>query len=207
MAESIKHLVVTLGLTKEQISFVNAVLPADCIVSIADAIKDVRTFQDVVSIIYKPVVDEADLKRLFDYYEEIFYCTSDVVILLGYNKVSQQMKSVFKCYASFDDLKPELKYILLKAHRRERKVSEYSRQLVNGLRILGKISSCPGITTKALAEYNGCSVRSVQRYIESLRVAGEFVEYDRKKRGGHLPFGRPMLFGDVWDDMWNPEEN
>lgn len=117
------------------------------------------------------------------------------------------MKSVFKCYASFDDLKSELKYILLKAHRRERKVSEYSRQLVNGLRILGKISSCPGITTKALAEYNGCSVRSVQRYIESLRVAGEFVEYDRKKRGWHLPFGRPMLFGDVWDDMWNPEEN
>ena len=42
------------------------------------------------------------------------------------------------------------------------------------------------ITTKELALRIEKSDRTVQRYIETLRCAGEFIEYDRKKKGWYL---------------------
>ena len=54
----------------------------------------------------------------------------------------------------------------------------------------------PGITTAQLAKKIEISQRSVQRYIETLRVAGEWIEYDRNLKGWKLADGKSVLWGD-----------
>lgn len=54
----------------------------------------------------------------------------------------------------------------------------------------------PGITTVQIAKEIEISQRSFQRYIETLRVAGEWIEYDRTLKGWKLTDGKSILWGD-----------
>ena len=64
------------------------------------------------------------------------------------------------------------------------------------LRVLREIRANPGISTKALAEKLELSTRTVQRHIETLRMAGEFIDYDRSKRGWQLTANKSELLGE-----------
>lgn len=204
MERGCEHLILTFGLTDEQIAFVHDNAPSsDYKVDVADCANDFIVFSDVVQIINVSAVDANFLEEIFDYHRSVDGYTGGLVILLGDMKVSAELKRSIKCYKSFDDIRKELKYILLAAQKKENKARAYSKQLVNALRILAKIRECSGITSKELAEYNQCSIRSVQRYIESLRIAGEFIEYDRNLKGWKLLAGRSMFFGEVCDTEWD----
>ena len=62
--------------------------------------------------------------------------------------------------------------------------------------ILSKIRLCPSVTTTQLAEELEISKRSVQRYIATLTVAGEWIDYDRRLREWKLTEGKSVLWGD-----------
>lgn len=204
MENDFEHLILTFGLTDEQLAFVHDNLPfSDYKVDVAECATDFIAFPYWMGIIDVSVTDANFLEEIFGYYQEIGCCTSEVIILLGDAKIPPEFKKVFRCYESFDDIRNDLKYIMLAAYKRVSKARAYSKQLVNALRILAKIRECAGITSKELAEYNECSVRSVQRYIESLRIAGEFIEYDRNLKGWKLLAGRSMFFGEVCDTEWD----
>ena len=53
------------------------------------------------------------------------------------------------------------------------------------------------LTQQELAEKLEVSERSVQRYIETLRIAGEWIEYDTALKGWKLSVGKSVL----WDDF------
>ena len=62
--------------------------------------------------------------------------------------------------------------------------------------MLSEIRKHPGITTAELAEIIERNAKTVQRYITTLNCAGEFIEYDRKKKGWFLFENKSVLWGD-----------
>ena len=61
---------------------------------------------------------------------------------------------------------------------------------INSTEILSK----PGIKTKELAESLEKSGRTVNRYINTLQMAGEWIVYDSVKKGWVLEYGTSQLF-------------
>ncbi|MBR3242802.1 MAG: HTH domain-containing protein [Parasporobacterium sp.] len=86
-----------------------------------------------------------------------------------------------------------LKYVLLNLWTRHKKASEYSERIAIAIKILRLIKSRSGISSKDLAEILSISKRSTQRYIETLRVAGEWIEYDPARHGWVLFDNKSLL--------------
>lgn len=83
---------------------------------------------------------DSDLNMLWDYYLEVG-TTPETVVLVGNTDIPKHMKKQIRVYASFDELQPELKYILLSAYRNNKKVENFSITLANSITILSKIRS------------------------------------------------------------------
>lgn len=117
--------------------------------------------------------------------------------MVGHAEIPKQLKGRIKVFSSFEELQSDLKYILLSAYRNSKKNETFSAMLANAIMILSQIRIYPGTTTEQLAKRLEISRRSVQRYIETLRVAGEWIEYDRTLRGWKLTEGKSVLWGDL----------
>ena len=86
----------------------------------------------------------------------------------------------------------------MQAYQKTAKSDGYSEKLAMLIKILFAIRNKPYITTKELAEKIEKSDRTVQRYIETLRCAGEFIGYDRRKNGWYLMVdGKSVLMGEI----------
>lgn len=109
-----------------------------------------------------------------------------VVTIMCYN--TEQKKNLKKI--------EKIKYILLTARRKQKKTETFTFALTNSIRILSQIHLHPGITTSQLTKQLEVSQRTVQRYIETLCVAGEWIEYDAKTKGLSLTDGKSVL----WDE-------
>ena len=83
------------------------------------------------------------------------------------------------------------------AHSKSQKAASFSKKLADGIKILSFIRNRPGITTRELSETMELSQRTIQRYIASLQAAGEWIEYNRAKKGWELQEGKSTLFGDI----------
>ena len=101
--------------------------------------------------------------------------------------------TVFQSDFEFED---KIRYVLLDAARVEKRLSSYSDTITQTIRVLSEIRNHPYITTAELAEKIERNPRTVQRYITTLICAGEFIEYDHKKKGWTLFENKSMLFGD-----------
>lgn len=137
-----------------------------------------------------------DLETLFEYYTEVG-SFSETVILVGNANIPDSLKKKFHQFADFDALMQNLKFLLLSASRRTKRNESFSNTLSNAIVILSEIRKHPGTTTAQLAEKLEISQRSVQRYIETLRVAGEWIEYDTSLKGWKLTDGVSVLWGDL----------
>ena len=94
----------------------------------------------------------------------------------------------------FAEFQNDLKYSLLTAHTKSKKAREFSVKLADCIKILSMIRNKPGIKTQELVEQLEKSNRTVQRYIETLRMASEWIVYDSKKKGWYLEYGTSQLF-------------
>lgn len=193
--------VFTYGLSEEENAKVRKALPSkeygliddECITSAL-----AKTYTAVILNADAMVQDEIDEVR--GYYLDIGCCTDETMIWLGSVPVPEKMKSYVKAYPDFCSIEENLKFLLLTAHRKMKKVEGHSRMLADSLLILAMVRKFPGISTQQLVERTGISERSVQRYIKSIQATGEWLEYNRSKRGWELQYGKSLLFGDVWED-------
>jgi biotin operon repressor len=193
--------VFTYGLSEEENAKVRKALPSkeyrligdECITSAL-----AKTYTAVILNADAMVQDEIDEVR--GYYLDIGCCTDETMIWLGSVPVPAKMKSYVKAYPDFCSIEENLKFLLLTAHRKTKKVEGHSRMLADSLLILAMVRKFPGISTQQLVERTGISERSVQRYIKSIQATGEWLEYNRSKRGWELQYGKSLLFGDVWED-------
>lgn len=193
--------VFTYGLSEEENTKVRKVLPSkeyglideECITSLL-----AKNYTAVILNTDAMAQDEID--EVCDYYLNIGYCTDEMVVWLGSVPVPAKMKTYVKAYPDFSSIEENLKFLLLTAHRKTKKVEGHSRMLADSLLILSMVRKFPGISTQQLVERTGISERSVQRYIKSIQATGEWLEYNRSKRGWELQYGKSLLFGDVWED-------
>lgn len=136
-----------------------------------------------------------DLAMLLD-----FYCAigdfSEAVILIGDITLPNDLTHKIRVFSSFELMEQQSKFIFMEANRKQKKNQNFSNVLANVIFVLSSIRKTPGISTKELAEKLEISTRSVQRYIETLRIAGEWIEYDPTLKGWKLSVGKSILWGD-----------
>ncbi len=145
--------------------------------------------------------DNIDSDALSFYSE--FYADCDglpeTIIFTKYKYGLKEMFSSIKCivFNDFAEFKNNLKYELLQSFKRNNRSESYSNSLAQAIIILFAVRNQPYITTKELANKIERSPRTVQRYIETLRSAGEFIGYDRQKKGWYLMIdGKSVLLNE-----------
>ena len=192
-----EHRIITFGLTDEQNEIVRQAFPKkDYELHNTDFFTDVIAIYAVAVIVNTEKLTCDDYDTLVLYLSEVGYCTDTTTIWLGRTKPPKGLKSV-KHYNSFDEIRENLKYVLLSAHTRSQKATDYSKKLAEGLMVLSLIRKYPGITTNEISEKTDIKVRNVQRYIAALQATGEWIEYDYKGKGWKLTDGISLLFGDL----------
>ena len=153
-----------------------------------------------VLIINSAALDEDSRNLIFEYYTEIGACMDETVFWIGSPKPPHPVRLRFKCYDHFGYFASELKYNLLNAHRKKKRVKSFSKQISDCLIILSSIHSHPGIRTQELSKKLELPIRTIQRHIAALQAAGEWIECDTMMRGWQLQCGISILFGDHLDN-------
>lgn len=190
------NIVIAYGFTSIEEDSIRKTLPSkkSDLVS-TDCFTDIIACNSYAIFIKIPSVSDDDLNTLWEFYLEVG-STPESVVLVGNVDVPKKLRNKMQVYPNFEMLKENLKYVLLSAYRNNKKTETFSSTLANAIMILSQIRLCPGITTEQLAKKLELSRRSVQRYIETLRVAGEWIEYDRSLKGWKLIDGKSVLWGD-----------
>lgn len=188
--------ILTYGLTDEQNALVAENLPTKRYsLWIGDDSTDLIAVPCTAMIVQASSLTDEEEATVTSFYDELGPLM-ETVFWLGETDLPPALKRQFKCYPSFSDIADKLKYLLLDAHKRTLETVEFSNRIAMILRILREIKIHPGISTNALADKLDLSSRTVQRHIETLRMAGEFIDYDRSKRGWKLFENKSELMGD-----------
>ena len=187
------------GITDEQLSIIEKNIPIKDI-----CVKDCSgCFTDIIAKPYIAVIINPDLltdenidyfngfANDMNYYSEKIVFTKPHPILEKLNK-----KVTHIVFADDFEFADKIKFILLEAHRAEKRAKTYSDTLAQTIRVLSEIRKHPYITTAELARKIERNPRTVQRYINTLVCAGEFIEYDKKKKGWYLFENKSELWGD-----------
>ncbi|EOH1396605.1 HTH domain-containing protein [Clostridium sp. J1101437_171009_A5] len=188
--------ILTYGLTAEETNQLQKNIPLNYSAFVTECFTDIiaTPVSGIVVRIGKLSVNERDM--LLDFFREIGDF-SEVVILIGEISLPVNLRHKIKVFSCFELMKQQIRFIFMDAQRKQKKHQNFSVVVANTLFVLSAIRKTPGISTKKLAEKLEVSERSVQRYIETLRIAGEWIEYDAASKGWKLSVGKSVL----WDDF------
>lgn len=190
-------LVGTFGLTESENQIVDSLLPDGTELMVTDNATDLIAGNTFFNILRPYALSTQDLDFLMGFYEEVgIEGTPIQVIADGAPFDTGDVHRVMKVWPSFDAMLHRLELLLLTYWSHNKRSENFSASLSSSIQILSTIRRKPGVTTKELAEKLEVSTRTVQRYIESLRVAGEWIEYDQSIRGWKLTAGKSVLWGD-----------
>ena len=190
------RIIAVLGLTPDEIDIVKKNVPQkDFEIMVTDDYRDLIAVSAMAVIARTDAIDEEDVNILIDWYKEIAPF-SESVSFIGKIQLPKELTKHIIVHESFDVFSDKIKFFLLSAYRKQKKTENFSATLANAIMILSLIRKHPYITSVELSEKLELSQRSVQRYIETLRVAGEWIEYSPEKRGWILSAGKSILWGD-----------
>lgn len=193
------RLIITYGLSDDQIKEVQANAPSrDCEVYKAECFTDIIAFPQMASVVVWSILTDEDKELLEEYYLEIAPFP-ETIILIGDVDLPDEYKKHVVVYASYEEFASKMKYVFLNAYKMVKNNENFSSKLANALIILSEIRKNKFVTTRELSEKLEMSDRTVQRYIETLRVAGEWIEYDHSHKGWKLDEGKSILWGDFWN--------
>ncbi len=117
--------------------------------------------------------------------------------IIGDPGIPEAIKRKVHIYGTFEDFSYDMKYLFLGSVKKKKKYNNFNSNVVKALMVLIAIKQGPYITTKEIAERTDLTIRTVQRNIESLRMAGEFIEYDVNKKDWHLWDDKSQLVDDA----------
>ena len=177
------------GLTDKEKEILYRALPHPKVTveDVTDEAVTMIEFFNFALVINPDNISAEDLAFYADYYKDCDGLAETIM----FSKYGEGLKEKFpsiKCivFNDFAEYKDNIKYELLQSLKRNNKSESYSNSLTQAIMILFAIRNKPFVTTRELAEKIERSPRTVQRYIEALRSAGEFIGYDRQKKGWYL---------------------
>ena len=189
----IHNQIITYGLTDEEIVELQNVKPnKDCSIIIADYATDIIALNAYASVVRKSELDQSDYDILSSYLEEVGDY-ADTIILVGEDNKLKSFSKKVKIFATFEDFLEKAKYTLVASYAKHRQSDEFSSKISLALRMVILIKRNPGISTAVLADKLDMSTRSVQRYIETLRMSGEWIDYDTSLHGWRLEHEKSFL--------------
>lgn len=191
--------VLVYGISDEEFAIICEELPSsdirvhDC----SDCFTDIIALPYIAVVLNPEVVEQEHIDYFNDYANEVLYFTEKIIFTKSHPILEGLNKNVKHTVLDGEfELKSKIKYLLLEATRSERRNDTYSDTIAQTIRVLSEIRKHPGITTAELAEIIERNAKTVQRYITTLNCAGEFIEYDRKKKGWFLFENKSVLWGD-----------
>jgi len=191
--------VLVYGISDNQFAIICEELPSSDIrvVDCSDCFTDIIALPYIAVILNPDVMEQEHIDYFNDYVNEVLYFTEKIIFTKDHPVLKQLNKNVKHVVLDGDfEIKAKIKYLLLDATRSDRRNDTYSDTIAQTIRVLSEIRKHPGITTAELAEIIERNAKTVQRYITTLNCAGEFIEYDRKKKGWFLFDNKSVLWGD-----------
>ena len=159
---------------------------------------DIITRASFALIINPYNIAEDELDFYVDFYKDCDGCTESVILTQNREGVKERFKDIKAVvFNDLVEMEQNLKYELLQTLHKTNKIDGFSNSLSQAIMILFAIRNKPYITTKELAIKIEKTERTVQRYIETLRCAGEWIEYDRQKKGWYLFDGKSILLNEI----------
>lgn len=191
--------VMVYGITDEQFAIICDELPNKEIrvCDVTEQYTDIIALPFIAAIFNPAAINEDIIDYLNGFSDEVMHYT-EKFIFTKYHPVLEQLNKNVK-YVILDgdvEIKSKIKFILLDALQADKRNEAYSDTVAQTIRVLSEIRKHPYITTAELAEIIERNTRTVQRYITTLNCAGEFIEYDRKRKGWYLPENKSVLWGD-----------
>ena len=199
--EELKRLsnVLIYGITDEQLVFVHENLPNTntVVIDCSDCFTDIIATAYIAVIINPDLLTAGNIVYFNELVADVGNTSGTLIFTKPHNILNQLSRSVkYQVFADDFEFEDKIKYILLESSRTEKRNSAYSDTISQTIRVLSEIRKHPYITTAELAEKIERNARTVQRYITTLNCAGEFIEYDRKKKGWFLYENKSVLWGD-----------
>ncbi len=191
--------VLVYGISDEEFAIICEELPSNDIrvIDCSDCFTDIIALPYIAVIINPDLLAREHIEYFNDYANEVLYFTEKIVFTKNHAVLSALNKNVKHTVLNGEfELKAKIKFLLLEATRSERRNDTYSDTIAQTIRVLSEIRKHPGISTAKLAEIIERNAKTVQRYITTLNCAGEFIEYDRKKKGWFLFENKSVLWGD-----------
>ena len=179
------------GLTKKQISIISKNIPRNLktVITKADCYLDIFVLPIAeFYIVDSKKIKTEDMENFNECYVETLYKNTTYFM-----SKEKRLKKHHKFFKDEKDFEKNISYVILGFISEHKKRAAFSEQIANVLYVLKRILSKPYITTKEIAEGLELSERSVQRYIETLNIAGEEIFYDTKKHGWYLFDGESYL--------------
>lgn len=191
--------VLVYGISDEEFAIICEELPSSDIrvLDCSDCFTDIIALPYIAVVLNPEVVEQEHIDYFNEYANEVLYFTEKIIFTKSHPILEGLNKNVKHTVLDGEfELKSKIKYLLLEATRSERRNDTYSDTIAQTIRVLSEIRKHPGITTAELAEIIERNAKTVQRYITTLNCAGEFIEYDRKKKGWFLFENKSVLWGD-----------
>lgn len=186
------------GVTEDEFLIIADSLPnnkvhiTDC----SDCFTDILVLPYIAVIINPDILTQENIEDLKAFYGEVG-TYSEKIVFTKKNPILDSLNNVkYIVFESKLEYEDKLKYVLLDAVKLDKKYKSYSETISQMIRVLSEIRKHPGITSVQLAEMIERNPRTVQRYIATLNCAGEFIEYDSRKKGWFLFENKSLLFGD-----------
>ena len=186
------------GITNEELAIITDSLPYKNmrIVDCFDCFTDLIALPYIAAVINPDFLTDEDIGTLNEYADDVQYLSERYIFTKQNDILNNLSKRLKYIVLENEEFAYKLKYVLLEAGRTEKKNDGYSDTITQTIRVLAEIRKHPYITTSQLAEKIERNPRTVQRYIATLNYAGEFIEYDKKKKGWFLYENKSVLWGD-----------
>ena len=187
------------GLSAEEAELVRKNLPSgQSKIAEAELASDLVACPSYAIIFRSSAMTTEEIEMMRGCFTEVPYFV-EVPIVIGGEEFPASVRSRFRVYPDFDTLLPDVKYLLMAGLRKQKKNRTFYYSLSIAIEMLSMLRRChDGFTTGELAERMGISTRSIQRFIETLRVAGEWIIYDAKTKHWRLEVaGKSALWGDL----------
>ena len=189
----IHNQIITYGLTDEEINKLQNVKPnKDCLIVKADCATDIIAITAYLAIVRKSELSQNDYDMLSSYLEDVGDYTDAIVVIGADDKLPSFSKKI-KVFATFETFLEKAKFTLVAAYAQQKQIDDFSSKLSRALEILILIKNNPGISTAVISDKLEISPRTVQRYIETLRMTGEWIDYVPALRGWRLEHEKSFL--------------